>query len=121
MVDSQTLNPLQTSDDDDEPEPRKPSIALEIARAAAKATQDAAGVLRENEDALEIDDELIDACKAVSTAWDKLATRLIKKRASTLPKDGQSGDAAGDPTQVTKRRGRPPGSKNKPKEGGANE
>ena len=61
-------------------EPRKTSAALEIARGAAKSARDAAGALRANEDLLEIDDDLINACKAVSTAWDKLVARLTKER-----------------------------------------
>jgi hypothetical protein len=84
--------------DDDEPavETCKPTEALDFAKAAAKNAREAAGILRDTEDALVIDDELIRACEAASAAWGKLAARLIKKRASTLPRGGQSEVAVDD-------------------------
>jgi hypothetical protein len=64
--------------------------ALEIARGAAKSAREAASVLREFEDTLEIDDDLLDACRKAANAWSKLLARLKQKRASTLPQNGQS-------------------------------
>jgi Protein of unknown function (DUF3102) len=81
--------------DDDEPEPH---IALQFARGAAKSAQEAAALLRKHEDDLEIDDELIQACKAVSRTWDKLATRLIKKELHRRAQaDGRSEVPVDDP------------------------
>jgi hypothetical protein len=67
------------------------SSALEIAsRGAAKSAREAASVLREFEDTLEIDDDLLDPCRKAANAWSKLLARLKQKQASTLPQDGQS-------------------------------
>ena len=74
----------------------QPSAAVQLALAAARAAQDAAGVLREAEDAIEITDELIQACMAASAAWEKTGARLIKKRACTLPQDGRNEAPVGD-------------------------
>ena len=82
-----------------DPRPKaKSNTAIDLAIGAAKNARESAAVLRENDDWLVITDELIKACKSAASAWDKLATRLIKKQASTLPQDGRSDDAVDDPT-----------------------
>jgi hypothetical protein len=88
-----TPQPNEAPQSSDGDEPSRSGIAIELAMAAAKNAREAAGVLRATQDALVINDELIQACKAVSTAWDKLATGLIRKRASTLPGDGPENHA----------------------------
>jgi hypothetical protein len=54
-------------------------------------------VLRENEDALVISDELINACQSAANAWQKV-NELRRKQASTLPQDGRSEVGVDDPT-----------------------
>jgi hypothetical protein len=76
------------------PEPNSEPFALQLAKRAAETARDMAR--ESDEGAHVINDELIQACKAVSTAWDKLATKLIQKRASTLLQDGRSDSAPGD-------------------------
>lgn len=63
---------------------------------AAKSARKAAAVLRAEE--AQIDDELIRACWDAEDAWAKLAVKLSKKRASTLPQDGRSEVPVDDPT-----------------------
>jgi ParB-like chromosome segregation protein Spo0J len=59
------------------PKPKRKvnSSALEIARGAANSAREAASVLREFEDTLEIDDDLLDACRKAANAWSKLLAR----------------------------------------------
>jgi hypothetical protein len=84
-AEGKTPKPKGVADDENEN-----SSALEIARGAAFSAREAASVLREFEDTLEIDDDLLDACRKAANAWSKLLARLKQKRASTLPQDGQS-------------------------------
>jgi hypothetical protein len=60
----------------------------------AKVAREAASWREFEEDTLEIDDELLDACRETANAWSKLLARLEQKRSSTLPQDGQSETAA---------------------------
>jgi hypothetical protein len=70
-ADGKVPKPKGVADDENEN-----SSALEIARGAAKSAREAASVLREFEDTLEIDDDLLDACRKAAVAWSKLLARL---------------------------------------------
>ncbi len=74
------------------PKPRKSNIFVEIVMGATKKAREASKTVRETvrdyeDENIEIDDELIRACKAVSTEWDKLAAKLIQKRAQAQTDD----------------------------------
>ena len=70
------------------------SSALELAKDVLhmmRAARESASELQRIEYTLEIDDELLAACRKTANAWNKLLARLEQKRAPTLPQDGRNG------------------------------